>query len=389
MASVGSIPDMRARALTVMATRSQDQRLVADIAADLGVKDMEAMWSRERRQGRLIPSFGWHPWFSHQLYDDSATGSAAADIESEDEQKKKKKKKKAAHYEAVLVPAPTDAAFIDALPPPAPLSSFIASTRALLEAHPHALVGEIGLDKVFRLPQQWDLSDAAARDDGLTPGGREGRTLSPHRVRMPHQEAVLTAQLHLAGELGRAVSVHGVQAHGALYDALAKTWKGHEREVVSRRQRRQVAPGAEDTSGDDDDDDDDDGDDGERHKVSRRRRAATKGCMPFPPRICLHSFSGSVEVVKQYLNPSVPAAIFFSFSSAVNLGTESVRAKVADMIRMVPEDRLLVESDLHTAGQVMDDALEDMYREVCRIRGWDLEDGVKKIGRNFDEFIFG
>jgi Tat protein secretion system quality control protein TatD with DNase activity len=343
------------------------------------------MWSQERRQGRLIPSFGWHPWFSYQLYDDSATDPAAGDVDGEDGEKKKKNK--AAHYEAVLVPAPTDAAFVDALPPPTPLSSFIASTRALLEAHPHALVGEIGLDKVFRLPQQWESSNAAARDDGLTPGGREGRALSPHRVRMPHQEAVLAAQLRLAGELGRAVSVHGVQAHGALYDALAKTWKGHEREVVSRRQRRQVAPGAEDSSSDENDDGDDE--EVEDSKVSRRRRAATRGGRPFPPRICLHSFSGSVEVVKQYLHPSIPAVIFFSFSSAVNLGTESVRAKVGDVIRMVPEDRLLVESDLHTAGQAMDDALEHMYREVCRIRGWDLEGGVEKIGRNFNEFIFG
>ena len=94
-------------------------------------------------------------------------------------------------------------------------------------------------------------------------------------------------------------------------------------------------------------------------------------------------------VARQYLNPAIPAAIFFSFSSCVNLATADGRAKVADVIRAVPDDRILVESDLHAAGDAMDAALEGMYRKVCEVKGWPLRQGVERIARNFEEFIFG
>ncbi|RSM20464.1 hypothetical protein CDV31_000688 [Fusarium ambrosium] len=341
MSSLSDIPSMRASSLTIMATRAQDQQLVADAAANT------------TNPGKVIvPAFGWHPWFSHLLYDDNSTPGSVPD--------------KVAHYAAVLQPEP-DAAFISSLPDPTPISSFIKSTRSLLDSHPNALVGEIGLDKAFRLPQAWKPSDKASRDESLTPGGREGRLLSPHRVRMEHQRSILAAQLRLAAETRRAVSIHGVQAHGVLYETLAATWKGHEKEVITRRKRRLVAQGAEDFSSDEDEDED----------------------KPYPPRICLHSFSGSVEVLKQYLHPAIPARIFVSLSSAVNLSTEATSTRTDEVLRALPDESILVESDLHIAGQDMDAALEEMYRHVCEVKGWELEDGVKRIAKNYNDFIHG
>lgn len=389
MSSTAHIPSMRAHTLTIMATRSQDQDLVASVASS----------HPPTPSSRIIPAFGWHPWFSHQLYDDTTTTPQNSTYDPS----LSPAAAKAAHYTAVLSPAPDDK-FIAALPDPLPLSAFLAATRQRILDSPAgaALIGEIGLDKAFRLPWPWphstDSSSSAQpeRDETLTPGGREGRTLSPHHVRMPHQVAVLTAQLRLAGELGVGVSVHGVQAHGVLFEALRGLWKGHEREVVSRRKRRMVAEGAEDFSSSDEEEDwsEDEGEEG--FGAGKGKKGGGEGKkgkaykpMPFPPRVCLHSFSGSPQTVQQYLNPAIPLKVFFSFSAVINLSTAGGESKFPDVVRACPDDRLLVESDLHCAGEEMDRVLEDISRRVCAIKGWALEDGLARIRRNYEEFIHG
>ena len=90
-------------------------------------------------------------------------------------------------------------------------------------------MGEIGIDRSFRLPQNDGPSPRGESNAELTPGGREGRPLSSHRVNLKHQVMILRAQLDLAAQLDRAVSVHGVAAHGVLFEALHDTWKGHEK----------------------------------------------------------------------------------------------------------------------------------------------------------------
>ncbi|KAI1462083.1 hydrolase [Annulohypoxylon moriforme] len=376
MASIASIPHMKARALTVMSTRSQDQDLVSDVASRYSVEDSSiAVSSRSSGEARLIPCFGWHPWFSYQIYDDLSSDSTYDGTSSG----------KISHYDKVLVPSPSskDVSFSEGLPDPRPLSEFLHETKSRLEKHPIALVGEVGLDKAFRLPQSWTSTNKAQRDEGLTPGGREGRLLSPHRVQMAHQAAILQAQLRLAGEMGRAVSVHGVQAHGVLYETISQLWKGHEKPVMSRRDKRRIAEGAEDFSSSSEDDIDE-----SYVKPSVKKEKPKQGPKPYPPRICVHSFSGPAEVVKQYLHPSVPAEIFFSFSIVINWATGG-GDKAEEAIRAIPDDRILVESDLHTAGEDMDQYLEDVCRKICEVKGWDLRKGVEQLGRNWRAFIFG
>ncbi|KAH9909124.1 hydrolase [Xylariomycetidae sp. FL2044] len=379
MASIASISRMKARALTVMATRSQDQELVSEVASRQGVQDNHELLSSDLPvETRVIPSFGWHPWFSYQLYNDLASDVAYDGTAPS----------KVAHYDRVLGPSPSskDVSFSSRLPDPRPLSEFLNETRKRLEKYPLALIGEVGLDKAFRLPESWTSDHEAQRDDGLTPGGREGRRLSPHRVQMAHQASVLQAQLRLAGEMGRAVSCHGVQAHGILYETIAECWKGHEKEVLSRREKRRVAEGAEDFSASSEDEDASDlastpG------TAGKPRKSKTPCPKPYPPRLCLHSFSGHVQILKQYTNPAVPTKVFFSFSTAINWGTGS--EKTEEAVRAVPDDRILVESDLHTAGDEMDQSLEDVSRIICHIKGWALREGVERLARNWREFAFG
>ena len=193
---------------------------------------------------------------------------------------------------------------------------------------------------------------------------------------MAHQAAILRAQLRLAGEMGRPVSVHGVQAHGALYTTIAACWEGHEKAVISRRQQKLVAEGAEDFSSSSEDESEDDDDEGKPKPK------------PYPPRICLHSFSGPVEELRRYVHPTVPARVYFSFSVTINWAT-GARDKAREVVRAVPEDRILAESDLHEAGGAMDGSLEQACRRICEARGWGLREGVEKLARNWREFVFG
>ncbi|KAK6189545.1 hypothetical protein LQW54_013161 [Pestalotiopsis sp. IQ-011] len=366
MTLVSSIPDMKARALTVMSTRSQDQDLVHDLALDQGVEASEALFSTGGTGSR------------RRIFDDGAPeptydGTAAGKI---------------AHYDKILSPAPPSHGdkFSSRLQDPMPLSEFISETRARLERHPNALVGEIGLDKAFRIPESWTVVGDDERDENLTPGGREGRRLSPHRVNIAHQTTILKAQLRLAGELNRAVSVHGVQVHGGLYNAISDCWKGHEKEVLSRREQRKIAPHAHDL----DDDSSSDHDSPAETRTGKNGKEGTAG-KPFPPRICLHSYSGPVNILNQYIHKSVPSKVYFSFSTAVNFDPEGgdKNQKTEEAIRTCPDDRILVESDLHTAGDRMDDALESICRKVCDLKGWGLRKGVGQLARNYREFVFG
>jgi Tat protein secretion system quality control protein TatD with DNase activity len=402
MTSIAAIPHMKASALTIMATRGEDQHLVEQVASKLGGRRIKQQNNDEHQRihsdssssssscPQVIPCFGWHPWFAHQIRDDISSPASALSTSSPTF--------KIEHYRKVLTgPASfddDDETFFTTLPEPKPLSSLLAETRARLITHPDALVGEVGLDKAFRLPKPWEPQDIECRDPSLTPGSREGRTLSPYRVVMSHQKALLKAQLQLAGELRRPVSVHSVQAHGAVFEVLQELWRGHERKIASRRERRRrySVEGAHQASDVDEEEAEQKRGNKERNDQLQEKKEEQektgKSPLPFPPRICMHSYSGPAQPLTQFLRPTVPSDVYFSFSTVINFSGRSVD-KVVEVIRCVPDDRILIESDLHTAGQQIDDLLEEVVRTVCKLRGWTLERGVKQLADNWKRFVFG
>lgn len=362
MPAIAAIPHMKAAALTIMASRGEDQHLVEEVASKLGRKSQshDAQDPQHHSAARVVPCFGWHPWFAHQIYDDLSSTTTTPPS-------------KIAHYRNVLTGSSADDdAFFLALPDPKPLSTLLNETRARLLAHPDALVGEIGLDKAFRLPNVWQPHELEARDPSITPGAREGRSLTVYRVAMSHQKALLKAQLQLAGELRRPASIHSVQTHGAVFDLLQELWRGHEN--PSRRERRRRHAEAAQVAQEEEEED-------EKDKESSP--------LPFPPRICLHSYTGPLEPLKRWLHPTVPSEIYFSFSTVVNFSSYHAFDKVAEVMRALPDDRILIESDFHCAGEQMDALLEEVARTVCKVRGWTLERGVKQLAENWRRFVVG
>lgn len=364
---------MRAQVLVIMATRQEDQSLVLDACEThaLGLDGYKALLSHQSIPSpKFIPSFGWHPWFSHHLYDDLIRPPAYVK-ESEGSPEFK-----TLHYNNVLTgPRPTQD-FVASQPEPRSLSSYIEATRWNLRQHPLALLGEVGLDRTFRPPEPWTDEGMKARDSKLTPGGREGRNLSKHHVQMDHERAVLLAQLRLAGEMQRPASIHGVAAHGVLYDTLAESWRGFERTVVSKSEQRRRMEAALSS------------DDLEPRliaEVDHEEKQSIQG--PFPPRICLHSYSGSAEQLKQWFHPTNPLEVWVSFSSMINFPEGNNRS--VDAVKAVPADRLLIESDLHQAGPEMDARLEEVGRRICKIREWTSEAGLRTLGQNWRAFVLG
>ena len=93
-------------------------------------------------------------------------------------------------------------------------------------------------------------------------------------------------------------------------------------------------------------------------------------------------------MLKQYLDPRIPAKIYFSFSQLVNFGSHN-SDKAVEVIRQLPEERVLIESDLHCAGEKMDDLLENIFVRVCEIKGWDFKTGAELCRGNWENFVFG
>ncbi|TGZ81978.1 Metallo-dependent hydrolase [Ascodesmis nigricans] len=375
------IPSLQTTTLTIMSTRFEDQPLVASTAS--------------QHPTTTIPSFGHHPWFSYLLYDSSSPHLCS--LTSSPAELKK------AHYTHVLHSAPSDD-FLALLPAPTELSTVLDELRERLQRFPNALVGEIGMDRGFRLP----LLEEPVTAPGATPLRKEGQRLSDYRVTIEHQKTVFEAQLRVAGELGRAVSVHGVGCHGAVFEVMRGLWKGRERQVERwrerRRRRRKVAEGEYEFLPDmaeSDFEDDEDGEDGDGEKMqeketrSRVESSRSYTPQPFPPRLCLHSFSAPLQQLEQWLKPPSPTTrypsdVFFSFSTTINASpVRGHLSKVEELIKRVPENAVLVESDLHTAGPEIDKALAEAVRFVCRVRGWGMEDGVRRLARNWRRFVYG
>ncbi|GIM00902.1 hypothetical protein Vretimale_5797 [Volvox reticuliferus] len=199
---------LSARYLAAMGTRLEDWEAV------------EALSVKEPH--KVIPCFGVHPWFAHRhALDLAATLDPSQLLDSPPNGKDHPSR----HPDLLARLAP--------IPP----ERWMPRLQSLLTAHPHAVVGEFGLDRAAVVP---------------------GTRLQPAWA---HQLALTEMHLRLASELGRPASLHCVQGYGALQDML--------------------------------------------------RTLGPEGC---PPKIMLHSYGGSVDLIRGFtkLPKGVGDRIYFS-----------------------------------------------------------------------------
>ncbi|EJS44148.1 YMR262W [Saccharomyces arboricola H-6] len=148
--------------------------------------NLKQMTSNSVRKDDIRVGFGVHPWYSHLFY----VGAS---------------RNKLSHYQDVLEYKDKDQFdnLVRVLPEPIDLEGYIAGEfdDALV-----SVVGEVGLDKLFRLPT-----------NGFYVQGEKAR-LTSVKVRISHQEAVFRRFCRLATHAGIPISIHDVKCHGKLND---------------------------------------------------------------------------------------------------------------------------------------------------------------------------
>ena len=102
-----------------------------------------------------------------------------------------------------------------------------------------------------------------------------------------------------------------------------------------------------------------------------------------PPKIFMHSFGGSEEFLRQLTNmKKYGDRFYFGFSSVINLRSP----KTQSVIRAVPDDKLLLESDLCDPTHA-EDELRVMLAIIADIKSWSVRDAARITRENAEKFF--
>jgi Tat protein secretion system quality control protein TatD with DNase activity len=290
------LSDVKIGSVCAMSTSTKDQELVSQLA--------------DRLQSKVIPAFGYHPWFVHlistSLYDDPKD-----------------------HYRSLFSEEKNQAELeelLPGLPDPVPLSTILTTLRSNLERYPDAILGEVGIDRVFRLPSDprgW-TRDPEQLENNHTLALRN-RPLTNLYTPLEHQLHIIKAQIAIAIELGKSVSLHSVRAGGAtvtLLEDLKKEYPSLE-DGLNKKQRRQLQK------------------DLKRQAVVEPNRRCFQDI-----NVDLHSCTLSAPMISQ-MQQKHPN-LYVSFSIAINARQKDLY----EQLKACDVKRLLIESDSHSAEEL-------------------------------------
>lgn len=313
--SPGVYDTLPLRGLAAMATTVHDQGKV-------DVLSRERCWFRNTSRGLgVVACFGYHPWFTHRY-----TLSPPSAVPS-----------KRDHYASLFLArsSPNDNlldTLLPFLPDPTPLQPLLQTLRQNLATHLEegrlTMLGEVGLDASARLrwPVEardvWEEMYGKAKNktrEGEENGSEEWKRLTPFKVPIAHQRAILEAQMEIAIELGVNISFHSVASAGPTMDVLRSMKTKHGPHFT--------------------------------HRVNVDLHSAGG----WSPQFWIQA---QKSLPNLYASPSIPIT--------------SRSPSAPSLIRAIARDRMLIESDTHDA------TLNTRYvwaatEWVGRLKGWKVE----------------
>jgi len=285
--------------MALMSTQPRDYPFIHQIAESLEQINEKICDTKIRNEEQVqdtnsievIRCFGVHPWFLKEANMDFPLGSGdpskCTDISPQDEGSAQK------GSDAEMIMSNSNSSF-----------GWFLHLQHYLSTHPNTCVGEIGLDGV-----RFDIIDG------------EKVLACP----MDIQVMAFEAQLHLAADLDKCVSIHVVKAWGEFITSLKK--------VLTERLKRRK----------------------EQRNRWKQYKATTgktlldeKEILVLPPRMYFHAFGGNEAILKQ-LDAIVKdhSSIYFGFAPIVNFRKKSMNEKkMNSILQKIGIDRLVLESDL-------------------------------------------
>lgn len=284
------------------------------MSSHLADQDLVAQLATEHPQ-KILPAFGLHPWWSHCM-------SFAETVPP-----------KRQHYEAVFpgrfLEGGDDEVLLNSFPEPVLVKDYLRdSLRPRLLQFPRAMLGEVGLDKAFRIPHPARL----AQSDRADASEKRSKRFTDIRTPVQHQLRLLRAQLEVAFELDRNISIHCVHAQGPIIQMLA-----------------------------------------DLPQSSKHWNRSTS-------KLCMHSYGGSVDSIK-LLRKLCPDKLYFSFSATINGRLD----RLEQLIETVPHDRLLIESDYNDLRQ-SEVKIGEILQCVGGAKKLTLEQTVSMLESNWKAF---
>jgi len=202
----------------------------------------------------------------------------------------------------------------------------------LAAAHPNAIIPSYGLHPWYCAHAQPDWLAQLRSLLLANPHAQSGeigldRALLRRTGAAPIETQLTTfnAQLTLAAELDRIATLHCVQAHGLLLDTL--------------------------------------------HNA------------PKLPRLLLHSYSGSAQMIKSF----AALGAYFSFGAEV---INPHRERLRQALLVVPPDRLLIETDTPAGFSPAANALERNYWAIAALLDEPVEAFTQRVAANFQALFF-